>query len=398
MTAKRLIFLIVAIAITAAAGSAIITYQIAMSNARSVGEIYISGDEYNRLMKYFEMDDVQAGVQNAYYKDVDPDQMLIGGLKGMVEILGDGYSRFYDKDDYQYFDEKSEGSYIGLGMMLQKDEETGYAKVSQVFADTPAYENNILVGDILAEIDGKDTREIDIDNAVSRLRGQDGTEVTVKIVSSDKIMEKSLVRKPTNIQVVFADMLDETTGYIDVAEFSGKSTENFRAALETVIEEGAQSLVIDVRGTPGGYISQVADICDMLLSGGKICYTVGKKGEGNTWTASTQVLWDKPLVVLTDRQTQGVAEIFAAAIQGNGRGKVVGEKTVGKGVVISLVPIGNTGDGMKIVTGEYYSPKGERINGNGVTPDVEAEKNDAGDEDSDAQLQAALQALNPEEE
>ena len=111
--------------------------------------------------------------------------------------------------------------------------------------------------DLIAEIDGRDTREIDIDNAVSRLRGQDGTEVTLKIISSDTILDTTIVRRTTEMQVVFSDMINATTGYIDVAEFSGTSTEDFRAALETVIEEGAEQLIIDVRGTPGGYISQV---------------------------------------------------------------------------------------------------------------------------------------------
>lgn len=398
MTGRRLAFLLAAIVITVAAATAIITYSIAINNSRSVGEIYIAGEEYDRLMKYFEMDDVATEIENAYYQDADGEAMLVGALEGMVESLGDGYSRFYDEEDYKYFDERSEGSYIGLGMMLEKDEETGYARVSRVFADTPAYDSNILVGDLIAEIDGRDTREIDIDNAVSRLRGQDGTEVTLKIISSDTILDTTIVRRTTEMQVVFSDMINATTGYIDVAEFSGTSTEDFRAALETVIEEGAEQLIIDVRGTPGGYISQVADICDMLLSEGRICYTVGKDGEGNTWTATTETLWDKPIVVLVDERTQGVAEIFAAAIQGNQRGQIVGQRTVGKGVVLSLVPIGNTGDGMKLVTGEYYSPTGERINENGVTPDIEVEQAAAADEEEDAQLQAAIQALNPTEE
>ena len=323
MTGRRLAFLLAAVVITVAAATAIITYSIAINNSRSVGEIYIAGEEYDRLMKYFEMDDVATEIENAYYQDADGEAMLVGALEGMVESLGDGYSHFYDEEDYKYFDERSEGSYIGLGMMLEKDEETGYARVSRVFADTPAYDSNILVGDLIAEIDGRDTREIDIDNAVSRLRGQDGTEVTLKIISSDTILDTTIVRRTTEMQVVFSDMINATTGYIDVAEFSGTSTEDFRAALETVIEEGAEQLIIDVRGTPGGYISQVADICDMLLlRRGRMLYCRRRRGRKYLDGYNRNSFGISPSSSWWMNARRGVAEIFAAAIQETSGGRL----------------------------------------------------------------------------
>ena len=147
-------------------------------------------------------------MDESYYADTEDMNVSTGALKGMVSALGDGYSAFYEEEDFKYFDEKSEGSYIGQGMMLKKNRSTGYAMVSRVFADTPAFDANIQVGDLILEIDGRDTRKIDIDNAVSRLRGLDGTELSLKVRSGDTDMDVTIVRKSPDIEVVFS-----CTGY-----------------------------------------------------------------------------------------------------------------------------------------------------------------------------------------
>lgn len=391
MTGKRLLFLIAAVFVTTAVAASLLAYNLGIKSARGTGEIYIEGDEYEKLLQYFELDDVKDVIQESYYTELEEAALTIGALKGMVEALGDGYSRFYEKEDFQYFDAKSEGSYIGQGMMLRRNAATGYAEVSKVFADTPAFEANILEGDLVLSIDGRDTRDIDIDNAVSRLRGVDGTKLVLKVNSSGTEAEVEITRKSPEIQVAFMDMLEDVA-YVDVVEFSQNCVEDFKSVVEAAKAEEATGMIIDLRGNPGGNVSQAAEACDLLLSSGRICYTMGKSGEGTTWTADGNTLWDKAIVVLVDGETQGAAEIFAAALQGNSRATIVGQQTVGKGVALSFFPIGAAGDGVKLVTAEYYSPTGQRISAGGVTPDIIVAN--AAEGESSAEEDAILQKAN----
>lgn len=394
MRGKRLIFLISAIVVVVAAVTALVTHAVTIETMREGGEIYIKGDEYEKLMEYFELDDLKKVLDESYYADTEDMNVSTGALKGMVSALGDGYSAFYEEEDFKYFDEKSEGSYIGQGMMLKKNRSTGYAMVSRVFADTPAFDANIQVGDLILEIDGRDTRKIDIDNAVSRLRGLDGTELSLKVRSGDTDMDVTIVRKSPDIEVVFSDMPTPTVGYINILEFSGTSVDDFKKAVDTVTREGAKGIVIDVRGNPGGFVNQAADISNLLLSSGRICYTMSKNGEGSTWNADANILTELPIIVIVDGETQGAAEVFAAALQGNKRAVVIGEKTVGKGVALSFIQVGSSGDGVKLATAEYYTATGEALNGQGVTPDEAVSAGNADNAQEDTMLNRAVELLN----
>ena len=395
MTKKQIIILCVIVAVAFTVVSSTLTYYFT-TNSR--GEIYLSGDEYERLMNYFEQDEIAELIAENYYDEVDRTALIDGTFKGMVESLGDGYSRYYDEEDFQYFDATAEGSYIGQGMLLTEDE-SGYVRVSRVFPDTPAYEANITAGALILSIDGRDTREIDVENTVSRLRGKDGIDVKLRIRIGDEETDVEFTRRSSELQVVFTDMLSDEIGYIDIVEFSGNSVSGFTDALESLNEEGATSIVIDLRNNPGGYISQASEIADMLLDGGQIYYTIGKDGEKFSITADSATSCSLPIVVLADETTKGAAEVFAAALKENGRAQIVGNRTYGKGVVISMLRIPSSGAGIRLVTAHYYTPTGAPINEVGVTPDqvISAEINPPDSEDStsvqDAQISAAMELL-----
>jgi len=317
-----------------------------------------------------------------------------GALEGIMEHLGDGYSRFYDERYFQYFDENTEGSYMAQGMLVDKDTETGYIIVKRVFPETPAYEQNIVAGNYITAIDGMDTLSMDAECAVSCLRGKNGVEIKLDILAGDSPIALTFTRKSTDTQVVFTDMLGDNVGYIDIVEFIGSSVDDFKKALDTMEKEGAKAIVLDIRNTPGGYISQASAVADLLLDGGDIYSTKGKDNAVFTISAKEGVETTLPMILLVNNETKGVAEVFAAALQENGAAEVIGEQTYGKGVVMSTLQVPNSGDGLRMVTAFYYSPKGNAINEKGVTPDIPVEMTEAAEtSDGDPQLQKAIEML-----
>lgn len=393
MKKKQIIALCAAVAFMFAVGASVVTYLIMKHSNKD--EIYVAGDRYNRLLKFFELDDIADLVDTNYYKESESDELVLGALKGFVNELGDGYSKFYPEEYFKYFDENTEGSYMGQGMLVDKDEETGYIRVNRVFADTPAHEQNISAGNLIKSIDGMDTSLMDAESAVSCLRGADGTDITLTVAAGQTEMEVKFIRKSPDSQVVFSDMLNNGIGYIDIAEFSGSSVSDFKNAVKTITDENAKAVIIDIRDNPGGYISQASEIADMLLSSGDIYYTINRTGEKFVISADEKTELSIPVAVLINGNTKGVAEVFAAALKENGAAKLVGTTTYGKGVVLSTFQVPNTGDGIRIVTAHYYSPNGNSINENGVTPDSTVAPSASADlsADNDAQLQKALEIL-----
>ena len=387
MTKKTVIVLCICTAILFAVISAAGTYFILEQIRKD--DLYVAGESYSRLMEFFELDDVSGLIDKNYYREVGTEELLEGALKGVVENLDDGYSRFYPERYFQYFDENTEGSYMAQGMLVDKDDETGYIVVKRVFADTPAFEQNIVAGNYITMIDGMDTRDMDAESAVSCLRGKNGVDISLSILAGDSAIDLSFVRKSTNTQVVFTDMLESGVGYIDIMEFSGSAESDFKKALKTMADEEAKAVIIDIRSTPGGYISQAASIADMLLESGDIYTTKGRDNAVFTISAKSGVEMELPIYLLVSGETKGVAEVFAAALKENGAAKVIGTQTYGKGAVMATLQVPNTGDGARIVAAYYYSPKGNPIDGIGVMPDVLAE--DAADQESDPQLAKALE-------
>jgi len=246
-------------------------------------------------------------------------------------------------------------------------------------------------------IDGEDTRYMDVGTALGRIRGLDGTKVGLAVRSGEKEMDLELTRRSSETQVVFTNMVNDEIGYINIVEFSGSSVNEFEKAVATMKEEKAKGIIIDLRGTPGGNISQAAKIADYLLEQGGICKAVGRNREATEWNSLESVIWDHPLVIIVDHSTTGVAEVFAASLQDRGRATILGEQTQGKVVVTSYYEIPSTGDMVKLVVAEYYVPSGGKVSGRGVTPDEivsEADLEDGTSEDNDTALLRAAKLLN----
>ncbi len=277
--AKRTTIILIAICTASAAIiSALITYFV-VNNSYQQGDIYIAGEDYELLLDYFEMGDIVTTIEDHYYKDVEATDLSVSAKRGMLEGLNDSISAYYTAEEFEVFDENALGSYISLGMMLEEDPATGYKRVLRTFPGTPAEDAEISVDDIIKEIDGVDTRNMDIDFAVSMIRGVETTTVDLLVQTADGDKEMTLTRETREVQVAFSDMIDEDIGIIEILEFSGSCVDDVLSSIDYLQEDNAKAIIIDLRRNPGGYISQATELADAFLENAVISYTQNKEGQ-----------------------------------------------------------------------------------------------------------------------
>ncbi len=391
MKKKNAVFLCMLTAIVFSFVSFFVTSFIIKSSDK--GRVYVGANEYDELMRYFELDDIKETLKDEYIREIDENIVIEGALKGSVNILDDGYSKLYLEEDFKWFDQSAEGSYIGQGITFERDETTGWLVVKNVYGDTAAYDANVLKGDIITAIDGRDTREIDVENAIARLRGQAGTEVTLCVLDeNNESIEISFVRRIDDIQLAFYDMLTKNIGYLSVIEFGTNCPQDFENAIESLNDNNAKQVILDLRGVYGGYISSAVKCADMLLAGGRIANQYNREGDVASWSADNSTLWEgNEIVLLTDENTAGCAEVFAAALAENGAAVLMGNKTAGKGYTTKYIELPSCGDGLRIISGGYSSPMGTDLAKEGIMPEMEI--TEEAKDNSDIVLQRAIEYL-----
>ena len=339
-------------------------------------------------------------VQREYYREVDAEALETAAIDGMLAALGDPYTFYYTDEAYAAMNEETTGQYVGVGMLVGETAD-GTLRVLRVFRGSPAEKAGIEAGDALLAIDGASVAgetPMSLSEASALLKGEGETPVEVEVERGGETLSFTLERGEVSINYVEYSILEGDVGYLSIYQFTGDDVEGVKEAISAFQQAGVSALVVDVRSNPGGLLTDVVDICDMLLPEGLIVYTEDRSGAREEFYADGEY-WDVPMAVLVNGDSASASEIFAAAVQDTGRGIVVGEVTYGKGVVQTLHAFPE-GDGMQLTTATYYTPSGASIHGQGVTPDIEvALAADASviyhapDASSDAQLAAALEAL-----
>ena len=339
-------------------------------------------------------------VQREYYREVDAETLETAAIDGMLAALGDPYTFYYTDEAYAAMNEETTGQYVGVGMLVGETAD-GTLRVLRVFRGSPAEKAGIEAGDALLAIDGASVggdAPMSLSEASALLKGEGETPVEVEVERGGEVLSFTLERGEVSINYVEYSILEGDVGYLSIYQFTGDDVEGVKEAISAFQQAGVSALVVDVRSNPGGLLTDVVDICDMLLPEGLIVYTEDRSGAREEFYADGEY-WDVPMAVLVNGDSASASEIFAAAVQDTGRGIVVGEVTYGKGVVQTLHAFPE-GDGMQLTTATYYTPSGASIHGQGVTPDIEvALATDASviyhapDAASDAQLAAALEAL-----
>ncbi|MGN0375292.1 MAG: S41 family peptidase [Butyrivibrio sp.] len=354
-------------------------------NSLIIGENTVS--KANSLIEY---------INKYYLYDYDEEDMENAIYDAIFESLGDPYSCYYTTDEYKELMESSEGVYCGIGVVVQQDVETGYIKVVQPYKNAPGAEAGIKEGDIITAVGGKDICNVDIDLVVKDIRGEEGTYVDITVDRNGETLEFRVERRMVNVVTVEYEMLEDKTGYIQIAQFDGVTLKQVEEALENLKEQGMKSLIIDVRNNPGGRLDVVTNILDFFIDKGDlIVYTQDKNGKRTDYKANKDPVINVPCVVLVNGNSASASEIFAGALQDYKLAHIMGTQSFGKGIVQSIIPMMD-GTAFKITVEDYYTPNGNNIHGIGITPDtvVELDADAYQNDGTDSQLDAAMEYLN----
>ena len=345
-------------------------------------------------------EEILALVEGLYYREVDEEALETAAIDGMLAALDDPYTFYYTNEAYAAMNEETTGRYVGVGLLVGEDE-NGALTVLRVFRDSPAEAAGMKAGDELTAIDATPVgagTALGLTETTALLKGDGEAPVRVEVSRDGEALAFTLTRGDVNINYVEYSILEGEVGYLSIYQFTGHDVSGVEEALSAFRQTGVTALVVDVRSNPGGLLDDVVKICDMLLPEGLIVYTEDRSGAREEYYADGEY-WNVPMAVLVNGDSASASEIFAAAVQDTGRGVVVGEVTYGKGVVQTLYSFPE-GDGVQLTTAVYYTPSGRSIHGQGVTPDIEVSLAadasvvyHAPDAQTDAQLQAALEAL-----
>lgn len=335
--------------------------------------------------------------KNFYFEDEEQAKQD-GIIKGYMEGLDDPYSVYYTAEEYAEFMEDTEGEYVGVGVQVSQNADTKIITVVKVF-DGPAKDAGILANDVITKVNGEDISDQDIDTVVDKIRGVEGTEVTIEVYraadASDH--EYTMPRRKVENPTVEYKMLDNNIGYIAVSSFYEVTCEQYISAVRDLESQGMEGMIVDLRDNGGGLLDIAVEMLDFMLPAGKIVYTEDKNGNVTSeYTSTDEEQFTKPLAVLVNNYSASASEIFAGAIKDYGIGTLVGINTYGKGIVQRMFPL-EDGSAIKLTIAKYFTPSGNDIHKVGIKPDVEVEldvtayRESAGEKDN--QLDEAIKVI-----
>lgn len=316
-------------------------------------------------------------IDQYYMYDISVDDMRTGAYKGLLEGLGDPYTCFYTKEEFDALMESTTGTYYGIGAVVQQNLKTMYITIVKPYVDGPAYNAGMLPGDIIYMVDDVDVTGMDINNVVAMMKGPDGTKVKVTVVRDGEPdpVELLITRAKIEIETIEYEMLENDIGYILISGFEEPTPKQFKEAITELQKQGMKGLVLDLRDNGGGLLDAVVEMLDYILPKGMIVYTEDKYGNREEFKGTDKDVLDIPMTVLINGNSASAAEIFAAAMQDYKAATLVGTTSFGKGIVQTILPL-TDGTAVKITISRYFTPNGVCIHGEGVTPDVEVELNE----------------------
>ncbi len=340
---------------------------------------------------------LESMIDKYYYKadELTQEQLADGLYKGLLEALDDPYSVYYTEEETQKRNDSIEGSYSGIGAYVSADTESGYPKIAGVISGAPAEEAGLQENDLLCKADGESLKDMDLDLAVSMIRGESGTAVTLTILRDGEEMELEVIRGEVESRTVASEMLEDDIGYLYISNFTNSTPAQFEEQLAQLQEQGMKGLVLDLRGNPGGTVESVTEIAEYLIPEGLVFYMQYPDGSRKDYSVDGSNYIQLPIAVLVNNNSASASEILASSIQESGAGTVIGTQTYGKGVVQTMYPLRDK-TAVKLTVSEYFTRNGNSINGVGVTPDrvVEYDEDSYNEEKNlDNQMEEAIRVL-----
>ncbi len=333
--------------------------------------------------------------QYLYSDQVTKEQIEEGIYKGFAESMGDPYTVYYDAKETKDLFESTSGEFSGIGALLSVEIKTGLARINKVYEDSPAQKAGLKDGDIIYQVDDHEFVSGDLSELVSWVRGEEGTDVVIKVYRGEAMEKKefTVTRGKIEAITVSSTMLEDKIGYLVISEFDSVTYNQFKSELEKLEQQGMKGLIIDLRGNPGGMLDITVNMLKEILPKGVIVSTKDKNGKKEEFRNPEDHTFDKPLVLLVDENSASASEIFTGAVKDYNIGTVVGKTTYGKGIVQRIIEL-KDGSCLKVTISEYFTPSGVCIHKKGIEPDVEVEYQFDPEKDQyDSQMLKAIEVI-----
>nr|MBN1228458.1 S41 family peptidase [Anaerolineae bacterium] len=334
-------------------------------------------------------------VDDRFYHDLPSDEERVqGAINGMLDSLGDPYTAYVPPDVALRLSEDLSGEFEGIGAYVTEAPEGG-VYIIRVFDESPAKEAGLQAGDIVIAVDGQDITDQILNESLLLIRGPAGTTVNLTIYREGELdfLELSIERARLEVPTVEVRMLEDNIGYVALFDFNAQSASRLEDAVSTLIDDGAESLILDLRNNPGGYLDESISIADLFLPGGTILIQRDVDGRERVFSSSRGDLAEEiPLVVLINGASASASEIVAAAIRDNERGILIGETSFGKGAVQLQYTLSD-GSLLRVTYALWYTPSDISISENGIDPDITVESPEEISSDDDPQLDRAIDYL-----
>lgn len=334
---------------------------------KKVVEVPVERKEFTKLY------DAYDELKEKYYIEIDDEKVIYGAINGMFDALGDPYSDYMNKEEADKFNSGLSSSFQGIGAEIQ--ERNGNIVVVSPIKNSPAERAGLLPEDIILSVDGKSLQGMSATEAVILIRGEKGTPVklTIQRNNSEELIEMTIIRDDIPIETVYGEMGEDKIAHIQITSFSEQTYQDLETMLLEFEAQGMESIILDVRQNPGGYLKAAIDISRLFIEEGKpIVQLQGRDGEPEIVYSDSGKKFQYPIVVLIDNGSASASEILAGALKESAGAKLVGITTFGKGTVqtVSELPDGSN---LKYTTGKWLTPEGNWINEKGIQPDEEVQ-------------------------
>lgn len=383
-------------AVTAGTGSGSAGSGISVSDT-----VTISREEYEKYQQFSEMFEIYDAAKEAFYQEPDIDKMTEYAVRGLMTGLDDPYSFYYNPQEYEQLWEDDEGNYVGIGVLIQSNMDTQVCTIVRVFKDGPAEAAGVQRGDILYKV-GEDlyVNANNLQDAVDIMRGVPDTDVDVTFLRGEEEITYTITRKPVSVNQVESKMIDEKIGYIALYQFAGQCEKEFENDLNTLISQGAEGVIIDLRDNTGGWVDQARYIADLFMDKGELCYLKYRDFEDHDAYLTTDGKVNVKIVILINENTASSSEILTGALRDCAGAVTVGVNSFGKGIIQGVYTVGNKGAGYQMTVAQYYTPSGSAVHKIGIAPDYEVSlpegdngMYDFADLEHDVQLNKALEVM-----
>lgn len=330
-------------------------------------------------------------IQNQFIGQVDKTAMEDAAAEAMVNAIGDQWSYYMTAQEYADSQQQKKNTYVGIGITVSvREDETGF-DILKVESDGPAAEVGVQAGDVLVEVDGQSVAAMDITAVGDMIRGPVGTEVSISVLRAEEKLAFTLDRRTIDMVVAEGKLLPGNIGLVTIENFNSKCAKESMAAVEALLEQGAEALIFDVRNNPGGYLSELVNLLDYLLPEGVLLKSMEYSGQEEVNRSDAECV-ELPMAVLVNADSYSAAEFFAAALQEYDWAVLVGQPTTGKGYYQRTQQLID-GSAVNLSVGKYFTPNGVSLTEvGGLKPDIEIPV----DEETAAKIYAGM--LTPEED